>query len=45
MSITIKGASSGGVDIVAPASGSDVTLTLPSTTGATYSSFPRSTCP
>jgi hypothetical protein len=32
MSITIKGASSGGVDIVAPASGSDVTLTLPSTT-------------
>jgi hypothetical protein len=33
MSITIKGASSGGVDIVAPASGSDVTLTLPSTTG------------
>lgn len=33
MSLTIKGATSGGVDIVAPASGSDVTLTLPSTTG------------
>jgi hypothetical protein len=33
MSITIKGASSGGVDIVAPASGSNLTLTLPSTTG------------
>jgi len=33
MSLTIKGATSGSVDVVAPASGSDVTLTLPTTTG------------
>jgi hypothetical protein len=32
MSLTIKGATSGSVDVVAPASGSDVTLTLPTTT-------------
>jgi hypothetical protein len=32
MSLTIKGVTSGSVDVVAPASGSDVTLTLPTTT-------------